>query len=270
MLAGRMPRQRHQESVLGGRTEVESGCQKRPINRSPVDTIAVTDEREMKTHHFLLSLFAAVLLNGPAFAEKAPLSLRDLQKQADLIVVATVERIRVESEPSRFEPAFGNADWGIYLTLRLETVEQGNVSHDELEARCFRIRHRRSVTEYLTPSGHDPIPATGTRVRVYLEKMDSTWLVVLPNGIVPVDGDAQDAIEVTQLGGRRYTYVLPLELWTLLIIVGIPLGIGFALVVRWYRRRQLPQRRTGVAGQSHAPESAAEPVTNGEPSPPAR
>ena len=265
-----MPRQRHQESVLGGRTEVESGCQKRPINRSPVDTIAVTDEREMKTHHFLLSLFAAVLLNGPAFAEKASLSLRDLQKQADVIVVATVEHIRVESEPSRFEPALGNADWGIYLTLRLETVEQGNVSHDELEARCFRIRHRRSVTEYLTPSGHDPIPATGTRVRVYLEKMDSSWLVVLPNGIVPVDGDAQDAIEVTQLGGRRYTYVLPLELWTLLIIVGIPLGIGLALVVRWYRRRQLPQRRTGVAEQSHAPESAAEPVPNGESSPPAQ
>ena len=223
----------------------------------------------MKTQHFLLSLFAALLLNGLAFADKAPLSLGDLQKQADVIVVATVEHIRVESEPSRFEPAFGNADWGIYLTLRLETVEKGNVSNDQLEARCFRIRHRRSVTEYFTPSGHDPIPATGTRVRAYLEKKDSSWHVVLPNGIVPVDGDAQDAIEVTQLGGRRYTYVLPWELWTLLILVGIPFGIGLALVVRWYRRRQLPQRKTGLL-ESHAPESAAGPVPNGGSSPPAR
>jgi hypothetical protein len=80
----------------------------------------------MKTH-LLLSLFAAVSLNSLAYAEKAPLSVGELQKQADAIIVATIEHVRVESEPSRFERALGNSDWGIYLTLRLETVEKGNV-----------------------------------------------------------------------------------------------------------------------------------------------
>jgi hypothetical protein len=201
----------------------------------------------MKTH-FLVSLFAAVSLNSLALAEKAPLSVEALQTQADAIVLATIQHIRVESEPSRFEPAIGNSDWGIYLTLRLETVEKGSVSGDELEVRCFRIRNRRSAMT-LEPSGHHPIPATGTRVRAYLEMRGNLWHVVLPNGLTPLDGKTQDAIEVTQLGNRAdtdtlplergYTYLLPIEIWILLLIVGIPIVTCLALMVRRYKKRQL-------------------------------
>ena len=199
----------------------------------------------MKTH-LLISLFAAVSLNSLAYAEKAPLSVGELQKQADAIIVATIEHVRVESEPSRFERALGNFDWGIYLTLRLETVEKGNVPDNQLEARCFRIRQRRSSTEYLTPSGHHPIPATGTRVRVYLEKEDGVWHVVLPNGIACLESNAQDAIEVAQLRNRAYTYLLPIEIWILLVIVAIPVLICITLIVRWYKRRQLQQPQLQV------------------------
>ena len=217
---------------------------------------------------FLLSLFASAMLNSPAFAEKAPLSVEALQKQADVIVVANIEHIRVESEPSRFEPALGNSNWGISLTLRVETVEKGNLADNQLEARCFRIRHRRSITEYLTPSGHHPIPARGTRVRAYLEGDDRSWRVVLPNGIVPLDGNAEDAPEVTQLRGRAYTYILPMELWGLFIVVGVLVVLCGTLIVRRHRRRQISDPQ--VTEQSHSPEPAAGPVSNGRSSPPTR
>ena len=193
----------------------------------------------------LLSLFAVLLLNSSACAEKAPLTVDNLQSQADVVVVATIEHIRVESEPSRFERAFGNSDWGIYLTLKLETVEKGNVSDEQLEARCFRIRSRRSLREYLTPSGHHPIPGTGTRVRAYLENGKSAWNVVLPNGITSVDdvsgwpgGNLLDATEITQLRSRSFTYFLPIELWILVIFVGIPILLGVTLLVRWFSSRR--------------------------------
>ncbi len=186
---------------------------------------------------FLLSLFVATMLNSLAVAARIPLSVEKLQKQADVVVVATVERIRIKSEPSRFEPAFGNADWGVYLTLRVETVESGNLADNQLEARCFRIRYRRSNLEYYTASGHRPIPAKGTRVRAYLQGEDRLWHVVLPNGIVPLDDNAPDAPEVTQLRGRAYTYILPLELWVLLIVIGVPVVLCCTFVRRRRRRR---------------------------------
>jgi hypothetical protein len=169
------------------------------------------------------------------FAEKGPLSIDELQTQADAIIVADIEHIRIESESSRFDPAFGNSDWGIYLTLSLETVEKGNVSGTQLEARCFRIKYRTGIVNYRTPSGHYPIPGTGTRVRVYLEKENGSWSVVLPNGIIlpdaneytgyelsytnPSGPNCPDAAEIAGLRSRGYMYFLPLELWIIILVV---------------------------------------------------
>jgi hypothetical protein len=187
---------------------------------------------------FLLLLFAVAMWNSPAFAEKMPLPVEELRKQASLIVVATLEHIRVESEPSQFEPGLGNSDWGVYLTLQVETVERGRLADKQLEARCFRIRHRRSQLEYVTPSGHHPIPARGTRVRAYLDGEGPTWRVILPNGLVPLDGNAKDAPEVSQLRSRAFTFVLPMELWILQVVVGVPLVLIGAVLVRRRRSRQ--------------------------------
>jgi hypothetical protein len=181
---------------------------------------------------FLLPLFAAAMLNSPTFAEKAPLSKEELQKQADAIVVATIEDFRIVSESSLFEHGFGNSDWGIYLTLRVEAVERGSLADNQLVARCFRIRHRTSSTEYFTPSGHHPIPPKETRVRAYLESENSSWRVLLPNGIVALDGKTKDAPEVTRLRGRAYTFILPMELWVLLIVVGVPVVLCGRFIVR--------------------------------------
>lgn len=195
--------------------------------------------------------FAAVAcLATHAKAEKAPLSLSELQK-SDLIVVGTINRIRIESGPSRFERAPGNYDWHIYVTLAVENVEKGKLADNEIEFRCFRIKYRRSLMEYLTPSGHRPIPGTGTRIRAYLNGGNPNWLAALPNGITASDAneytsfwasrDLPDAPEIAELRSRRFTYFLPLESRGSVFVVVI-LTILLVVFTRWFIR----QRRTRV------------------------
>ena len=184
---------------------------------------------------------------GSAWAAVAPKSLEKL-RQADLIVVGTIQTLNVESERSRIEQGFGNYDWGIYLTLTVEKVEKGDYSKPEIECRCFRIKSRRSATEYLSNAGHDPIPGPGTKVKVYLNSDGTDWTVLTPNGITPPDaitdqevwpdGILAEAPEVAGLSGLMYTYLLPLEFWGLLLFIVLPLTLGVLFVVRSLRRRR--------------------------------
>lgn len=185
--------------------------------------------------HFPLALIAALCLHSTASAEKAPLSAEELVQEADAIVIATIEEIRIQSEPATFDRAFGNSDWGIYLTFKVQSVEQGAVAGESLEARCFRTRTRRSLGEFATPSGHHPIPETGTLVKAFLQQRNGSWHVVLPNGLQPMEGALSDANAVTRLWSRRYTYLLPLEGWLLLLVVGLPILI----CIRLLKRRKL-------------------------------
>lgn len=184
-----------------------------------------------------LALVVAILLNSSAHAATRPLSVKELQSKAGAIVIATVEGIRSEAEPSHFEPGIGNSDWGIYLKLKCEKIEKGDLNAmQQMEARCFRIRSRRSFISIFSTGGHRWIPEVGTRVRVYVEDRGGTWNVVLPNGIATEDGkELEDAREVEKLRGRRlgFTFFLPLELWFLLMTLTILL----AFWVRRYRRR---------------------------------
>jgi hypothetical protein len=193
-----------------------------------------------------LSLFVPALLQSIASAETFPLSVDELHAKADAIVVATVAKIRTISEPSRIDRGFGNSDWGIYLTLSVESVEKGDVPGDELVARCFRTKFRRSLTESITSSGHQLIPGAGARVRAYLTKDDGAWIVVLPNGLTSVggtngrqDGVLQDATEVAQLWnqGREFTFLLPLEIWLAVFVVAISILV---VILLRSRRRNWP------------------------------
>jgi hypothetical protein len=88
-------------------------------------------------------------------------------------------------------------------------------------------------------------------VRAYLTKDGGLWNIVLPNGITSdeetsgqLDGSFQDATQVAQLRnqGRRYTLLLPLELWIPLFVVAIPL-----LVV--ILKAKVRRRKNDVANQ---------------------
>ena len=63
-----------------------------------------------------------------------------------------------------------------------------------IECRCFRIKSRRSATEYLSNAGHDPIPGPGTKVKVYLNSDGTDWTVLTPNGITPPDANTDQEV----------------------------------------------------------------------------
>ncbi|MEE2643168.1 MAG: hypothetical protein VX768_21245 [Planctomycetota bacterium] len=206
----------------------------------------------MRQASLTLVTFAAVaFLVNHARADIAPRSLSEL-RESEVIVVGTIKQSRIETEGSQFDHGFGNHDWAIYVTLAIEHVEKGLVKEPVVEFRCFRIKSRRSHLETQTPGGHWPIPGTGTRVRVYLDRRESNWSVALPNGITAPDANDDqsvwrndsigDAAEIAELGGLRYTYLLPLEIWGVILMVLLPVTL-LATVVTCRLRRH----KTGVS-----------------------
>ena len=154
-----------------------------------------------------------------------------------------------ESDVALIERGFGNYDWAIYLTFRITDVEKGLFEQsDTIVARCHRIKSRISTLGYICSGGNHPIPAVGTSVRAHLYRDNGLWRVVLPNGLVSVSDQAEltDADAIRQLRrGMRYTYLLPIESWLLILVIGILLLIVIATITRLRRRKIKAQ---GVAG----------------------
>ncbi len=162
-------------------------------------SIVPFDQPVISMRTLILLLASFVLVARPsslACAEVFPRDVNVLQQLSDVIVVGTIERIRIESEPSRVERNPGNFDWGIYLKLKIHRVEKGRMDQESVEVRCFRIKARTSWIEYFSPSGHHPIPAVATRARFYLKRNDQVHDVVLPNGIAP-------EVDATQKPGSK-------------------------------------------------------------------
>ena len=257
IVMGSNPRTGHHRRNLlnlsaGGGAAVSSGAKPyiRPANESSRYSDAIHDNSiDITTMKFLpaILLLAAACIALEAKAEVAPQTLDGLQ-QSDLIVVGTIKEIRVQTERSQIERGFGNDDWGIYITLDIENVEKGHLKDSEIEFRCFRIKSRRSATEYLTPSGHRPIPGTGTSVRVYLNGEKPNWVAALPNGITAPNanddesvwsgGGLTDATEIRELQSPLYTFVLPLEAWAILVFLVTPIAIMATVLIRRAKRRR--------------------------------
>ena len=198
----------------------------------------------------LLSFVCQSFLCSLLLAEKAPLSPEALVDESDLVVVGEVVDLRIRSERSHIEQGFGNYDWAIYVTIEFTDVEKGVLEDsDTILARCFRIKTRKSLTEYLTPSGNRPIPGVGTTVRahLYADKDDGSWRVVFPNGLASTSGEARlsDADAVQKLSSGGFTFLLPIELWIVFLVIGIPIAIIFVLVIVFVRRRRSRHLLTG-------------------------
>ncbi len=193
----------------------------------------------------VLWLFATTL-----FAERAPRSPAQLLAEAELVVVGEIVELQVKTERSHIETGFGNDDWAIDLTLKVEKIEKGQFENNSIVARCFRIKSRKSAMEYMTPSGNHPIPSVETPVRAHLYQRDNRWRVVFPNGLTSLQPGVElaDAKAVSQLAGGGYTFALPLEIWGAMgAIVVVPLILGWVIRRLWrrFRRRltHVPQNR---------------------------
>lgn len=215
-------------------------------------------------HRFFATLlaFGTMLVRADALTAAVPPRDIDQLRQAELIVVGVIDKVVVEPERSRVERGFGNYDWGIYLTVGVERVEKGELSQPEIEVRCFRVKSRRSAIEYLSVSGHDPIPGAGTKVRIYLNRSGNSWSVIIPNGITSHNADTSQAVwpdgrlgqadEVAGLSGLIYTYLLPLELWGLVFFVLLPVVFCVVRTLRYWRRRKRSDRGHGLKKQSES------------------
>ncbi len=179
-------------------------------------------------------------------AARAPQSSAELLEQADLVVTGKVIKVETRSARSQVEKAFGNYDWHIDVSIKVESVEKGRGVQvgDEIVTRCFAIRSRKSMTEYMSLQAHDPIPATGQVVRAYLRDGTAGHEVLHPNGFASLDGsDLVPAPEVQSLSQGGFTYLLPTELLTPLGILLLSIVVLVALVrvvMKRVRRRHEP------------------------------
>lgn len=182
----------------------------------------------------ILRVFVTALLSlscHSLFAAKAPMTIEDLDRESRLIVSGEVLEVRVEAERSRVERGFGNRDWGIYLTIRVDSVDKGQIDSGTLEARCFRIKSRISMAHYFSESGHDYIPEVGAYVTLYLQQRNGGWNVISPNGVSGISSQMPEAEEVERLWSLPYTFLIPAELW----LIALP---ALLLIRQLYRRKK--------------------------------
>lgn len=178
-------------------------------------------------------------------AARAPWSPEKLLAESDIVVVAEVTEIEIQKERSRIERGFGNYDWAIYLTLRVQEVEKGSrvTTHEDVVVRCFLIKTRKSSIEYLTRGGHDPIPEIGQTVRAYVQRDGDDYVVIDPNGFTSIDGtQLVQAADVKELRRGGFTYFLPLDILItgtvlMLLIVAVVINVC-RLIAHWRAARR--------------------------------
>ena len=199
-----------------------------------------------RTHWKAVIAAVATVLTCPycSRADKAPLNPEQLSKQARLIIEGVVTDLDISKAAPHLDGGRADTDWAIKLTLRVNQVRQGNYTEPSLTLGCFRLRTRTSAYGFMTVTGHHPIPPFGARVVVYAERAGGNWRPLIPNGIQPLDPEQtlSDAAEVTSLPAPTFTFLLSLEMWTLLAVV-----LSGALIVRWsVRRRRKPTESAGT------------------------
>ncbi len=133
----------------------------------------------------------ATFLCGAAWAEKAPLSTKELEETATHIVVGRVQAIYSRTERK------GNYEYTRFIAeVRIEKVEKGEAPSDLIYVRYFDIDWKGPGNPPPGPSGHTQ-PKLGSTHRFYLARNaydgfstkdnnnDGGYNVVYGNGIQP-------------------------------------------------------------------------------------
>ena len=76
---------------------------------------------------FLFAIGVHAMWSSALLAERAPLPESQLVEEADLIVTGEIADLRVTTERSEIEQGFGNYDWAIYVTIKIDELQSGDV-----------------------------------------------------------------------------------------------------------------------------------------------
>jgi hypothetical protein len=148
---------------------------------------AITGRRAMP-HRLLVTLVGGLLALGAVdvWAAKAPLSLKELKKQASHVISGKVVQVTWENQKSKVERSLGIHRDRVYaIVLKVKTISKGTglKAGEEVIIEAWQPALRIPPLPGL--QGHESIPKKGGRVTVYLEgKRGKVYLPILPNGIV--------------------------------------------------------------------------------------
>ncbi len=119
-------------------------------------------------------------------AAVAPRSLKQLEKQSELIVTGKVVAVESRVQKSRVERAFGiHRDKVFTLTIKVAFISKGTGAKSDEEIRVVAWQPVVRIPRLPGPQGHGPIPGKGDTVTMYLKwnKAEKLWEPLLPNGI---------------------------------------------------------------------------------------
>ena len=139
-------------------------------------------------HRLLVTLVGGLLALGAVdvWAAKAPLSLKELKKQASHVISGKVVQVTWENQKSKVERSLGIHRDRVYaIVLKVKTISKGTglKAGEEVIIEAWQPALRIPPLPGL--QGHESIPKKGGRVTVYLEgKKGKVYLPILPNGIV--------------------------------------------------------------------------------------
>jgi hypothetical protein len=127
-----------------------------------------------------------------AKAAKAPVSPKELTKQATLIVVGTVVEVSSNVQKSKIEKGIGiHRDREYRIQLKVEKVSKKDSSKSGAKVKpdatieVIAWKPVRRIPPLPGLQGHSSIPEKGDQVRVFLKRDSKDVLVpILPNGIV--------------------------------------------------------------------------------------
>ena len=179
----------------------------------------------------VVTAFMAIVLiffSGKAVAAQAPSSLEKLREKATHIVTGEITGIESRPRLSRIEK--GGTDYVIHCHIAVESVEKGEhvKPGDQLVVSCFRPRSRLGFWQSMSLQGHSPVPAVGQKVRAHLLERPGEYHVIHPNGFTSIDGGSligARRIEHPPRWSPLFTFLLPLELWALILVVVLPAAV---------------------------------------------
>ena len=129
---------------------------------------------------------AVAIATAELQAAKAPLSKKQLEKESQHIVTGKALAISSKTKKSKYERAFGIHRDRVYtIRLKVTTVLKGTSLKQGQEIIVQAWQPSTRIPPLPGLQGHQPIPATGDTVKMYLLKPPQTkeYKPLLPNGI---------------------------------------------------------------------------------------